>query len=405
MPGAKSPFVNKSIVCPLCRKGTRQRFFRQRMFMPEVKESDQHVTAYKWLVNDVRRVHPPYYGVIHCPYCRYTDMADDFEGAANTPSFPEVVRGIRHERLDKVVVQLLGDVINYQDIDFQSALNLHLLAILFQQLAAEDLQDTYKIARLYLRVAWLYRERASGQGEVVGPEPEPELQVDQTPAIALGHLRAMKAGLKQIEGRMAQLRPLVQGRVREADCADPDAYSSALADLVGLFQIQAAALDKLEACCQRDVAGLAGARPGGQPRDAVEGPFVQHAPYMEKVKTLWPQAPLNESDAMAAAIAYYEKALTGDPRFGSFQSYVRVANLVADLMARRGDFDGAVAMAKSIYQTAAQARQTATTVLRGKDIDDRRRKQAESMAKRAAQAVEAAAELREQLDAKRAKNS
>ncbi|NIA13539.1 MAG: DUF2225 domain-containing protein [Nitrospiraceae bacterium] len=413
MPGTKSPFVSKSVACPLCRKASRHRFFRQRLFVPEKRESDQHITSYKWLVNDVRRVHPPYYAVIHCPYCLYADMADDFEDGASTAAFPEVVRGIRRGRLDKVVVQLLGDVVNYQEIDFQSALNLHLLAIYFQQLAAEDLQDVYKIGRFYLRVAWLYRERASAAAPEAGAATEeaPPSEVDEAPGVVLGHVQALRNLILDIERRAGELKPLAQARARAADCVDPEAYSGALSDFLGLMALQKKAVARLEVCCEWDVAGLlegasGAAAPVADTAGASEGYLaVPHEPYMKKLKTLWESVPLNEDEAMVAAIAHFKKALSGDARLGSFQSYVTVANLVADLMVRRGDADGASAMAKSIYQTAAQARQDASAVLHEKDIDEKRRKRAENMVKRATQVIEAATGLREQLNAKRGKDT
>ena len=167
MPSKQSPFVTKAIACPVCYAKTEHRFFRRRIFIIEETEPDQHVIRYKWTSDAVERVNPLYYAIYFCPECFYADVAEEFSKPYETESGAATVKAFKQAASDNTLISLIGQHIDYEDIDFDVALRLHLLAVTVHSLPPIEPQDPYKLARLYLRIAWLYREREQGQPEGV----------------------------------------------------------------------------------------------------------------------------------------------------------------------------------------------------------------------------------------------
>ena len=155
----KSPFVEKETPCPVCGIKYPQTFFRQHLFAPLKMDTDKHVTEYQWLSDDVLRVHPPYYFLYSCPHCSFTDLTNDYLHPDDNMFNHDIIsayRNLKPKQHD--IVDFLGSHLWYDNIDHPSALNLHFLALFIQLQTKRELQDTHKIGRILLRIAWLYRE-------------------------------------------------------------------------------------------------------------------------------------------------------------------------------------------------------------------------------------------------------
>jgi len=174
MAETKSPFLLRTVPCPACGVKSGQTDFKTGMFAEEEREADQHVTRYRWLRPDVPPVHPPYYALAHCPECAFTDFTEDY--LEPTRSRENRVRLLAPRLRTEVVrrgsaIEILHKSCRPGPLDFPAALRLHLLAIAIQELLPEDRRDQMKIARLYLRTAWLHREQGStAQASLVAQE-------------------------------------------------------------------------------------------------------------------------------------------------------------------------------------------------------------------------------------------
>ncbi|MEA2063241.1 MAG: DUF2225 domain-containing protein [Gemmatimonadota bacterium] len=168
----KSPFVPKKLPCPVCNQEAENRYFLPKVFIEKGKESDSHVAEYKWLDSAFESIHPPWYHFWHCQSCKWTASQKDFtkptadrENNFSTlrQSFQKINPG------QKQLVQMLGGDDNYDKMNFDMALRMHLLAIFIQELAPDDYRDSSKLGSYYLRTGWLFREQAAredGQAEL-----------------------------------------------------------------------------------------------------------------------------------------------------------------------------------------------------------------------------------------------
>ena len=162
MSDKKSPFVKKTVPCPVCNTAAENRFFLPKLFMEKGVESDRHVIEYKWLDESFEMVHPPHYHFWHCPTCKYTATQKDFTKPMEDveSNFSTLKRCFQKMNpAQKQMVQLLGGDIDFDKMNFFMAIKTHLLAIFIQQLVPEDTRDTSKLASYYLRVAWLFRDQ------------------------------------------------------------------------------------------------------------------------------------------------------------------------------------------------------------------------------------------------------
>jgi hypothetical protein len=166
-----SPFLKRSVRCPVCHKTREHRMFRVRQFLPMGLEDDQHVTEYKWQSEKVEAVHPPYYALYFCEDCYYADLSDDFKDPSRSQAGYWVGKNFGNFSPEtNAVIELLGRHVDYETINFHSALCMHYLVIYIQTIVPSDLQDPFKVGRIALRLSWLYREAKQDMVIPDGPE-------------------------------------------------------------------------------------------------------------------------------------------------------------------------------------------------------------------------------------------
>ncbi len=159
----ETPFVAVKVKCPFCEMESTQRYIKSRMFQPEVIEEDSHVAAYRWENPEFAQVRPNFYHIWHCPTCHFCDEKEIFRGEDNTGGKLEMIKEklLIHSRMPNSLIARLGQVIDFSKDNYSvdSAIVAHLLAIYEQELLSVNLRQYAKLARFYLRTAWLFREK------------------------------------------------------------------------------------------------------------------------------------------------------------------------------------------------------------------------------------------------------
>lgn len=427
----KSPFVMKGVACPVCKEVTGQRYFRQRAYVPEKRESDQHVLTYRWFGEGIRRVHPPFYHLFYCPKCHYTDIPADYSNPFDNVFTPFTLKHFKQCAANGILFDVLAKHIDYDEIGFESALNLHFLAIAIHSLAIDEAQDTYKLARLYLRVAWLFREQGNPECYATQPAEDAAAPPSNSASALLERAQSLQALGADTEKAWGETRPLARDRAREltasADTLTTNPYPGIIAEIDDLLQKQHDALTRLRDLALRDVSGVlsidapppdpdadgaeeatapesdeeAANGGSGEPAedDARDGAwkstqFATHADFLQHLRMLWPEVPLTEVDAMRRAIALFELAMVQDKRVQDFQSNLKLSMLVADLLLRCEDIDGAFQVVRDLYRSIADSRRQAQERLREKGLSDTERRMTDSVIRRAGEALEQTADLR-----------
>ncbi len=314
MTDIKSPLYNRTVPCPACGTKTSQAEFKAGMYVEEEREADQHVTRYRYLQPDVTPVHPPFYALAHCPECAFADFKEDFIDPTRTRENRVHLLGsrLRAERgRAGSVIRMLHQELRPGPMDFPMALRLHLLAIAIQELLPQDRRDHLKIARLYLRTAWLYRE----QGDTAQPSV-----VKSEGLAALGQCAALLRDLRAAADR------LVTVYAGESEAPHAVAFAKQLEDLGRSFA---------------DLRGhLVGQGGAGNPLG-----------FLTRLRSEWPGLPINETVCLQASLRAFEMEYQqgeGDT--------LALLKLMIEINCRLGQFDRVLEYTSSISKSGHEER-------------------------------------------------
>lgn len=399
-----SPFIDRLITCPACGGASPQPHFRLRLFVPGAKDTDGHIVEYKWMAENTQPVHPPYYFLSKCPFCHFTDVQEDFDNPAGNRLGSWVTKSFKAATPEqRSMIEFLARHVRYPEIDFQSAVNLHLLAIYIQLQQPGDTLDWRKAGRLTLRLAWLFRENGSAAPAVLDSTEQEQGPDELQAALDAFDAQFGKMKAEWMAFRRALALRAVQHRAearQQAPSAVPKTDVVAAATHQGvitkLLEQQEAELGRLKAAVTPPRIVVV----PGQDTPEVEGgyfSFGAYEDYLVQLKQLWPQAPLTEIDAMRGAVTYFKEAISSDPAFDSHHAYSSAIKLVIELMIRCDDLDGAFEMVRGIYKSAADARVHCQQELQNKQLDTEKRERLTNQLRRFNDSIQNAGELREKL--------
>ena len=163
MHGTSDAFVFVPVKCPICSRDSRQRYVKSKLYTPKEVEGDQHVVSYTWESPQYEGIRPAFYHIWHCPHCHFCDEKEVFRGEDACGGKLEMIREkiLIATKAPRSLVNRLGRVIEVTDeqLPLETALCIHLLGIHLQELLSTNMRQYGKLARLYLRTAWLYREK------------------------------------------------------------------------------------------------------------------------------------------------------------------------------------------------------------------------------------------------------
>ncbi|GAB4177405.1 MAG: hypothetical protein Kow00108_12960 [Calditrichia bacterium] len=156
------PYIEKQENCPVCGSTGLHYYLRDRQYVIQKRDTDQFPLEYDWYNPKFKKYNPLYFFLYYCPNCHFADERMSYINPFkyNDHQKFSILKTMHKERYQHdPVIQLLSNHIDYPELDYTSAINLHMLAI-YIQLAPNDKKylDDEKIARFYHRLAWLFRE-------------------------------------------------------------------------------------------------------------------------------------------------------------------------------------------------------------------------------------------------------
>jgi hypothetical protein len=161
---SSSPVISREVECPVCKKSTLQYYISKKQYHVNKYDDDFRPVEYQWFNSEYEHYNPHYYEIFYCPFCFYADEKESYMNGRNTHSVQtgsqkriEQIIMVKRKQQDQAYV-LLGSAINTEKMNFNTVLNLHLLAIYIHELPESDIRDYEKLASLYHKTAWLFRE-------------------------------------------------------------------------------------------------------------------------------------------------------------------------------------------------------------------------------------------------------
>jgi len=338
---ADEPLLTKTIPCPACEQKVPLRVANPRLYTVASRESDRHVTAYRWLRGLVTDVVPHHYRVWQCPSCLFADLADRVDTEKLDGSLDEVRSVFMDISIEKrVVLDSLRKLVPEGDLDLRGAVAIHLAALLIALLPSKRM-DHGRLARLAIRLGWLYREMDGP----AAPPPEPESRTSAELAEATerldGLLREAAAALEAIRGKGRQRG----AELRLAADANPYLAHGELID-VRLRTVQAE-VATLQLAVLQDQQGRLAPPP---PPEADPGGTL--AASLQAILPLWPTLPRNERQCMLLALEALEYSYQYERGSESEDEGVAQVNLILDLLVRLGLLERALDWTSQISKYA-----------------------------------------------------
>jgi|GEM_PF-1978505 len=183
-----NPFFSKKIKCPICGQINEVVVLISESYgeyYPSTREKDQYVPKWRWRHTEWEHINPYFYSLITCPACYYTNFPDIFSKLPKTLSHREL-EYVKHKLaevsdLETKIINDAGKMLCTADSnrDYTCAILSYILAIYFHNFLNERETSSggYSLlARLYLRLSWLYREHNCNTGLTKTPDKESELE-------------------------------------------------------------------------------------------------------------------------------------------------------------------------------------------------------------------------------------
>lgn len=389
MPTGKSPFIERVARCPICGESVVNREIRARLYVEEERESDHHVKRYRWGDPDFANVHPPYHHLWHCPYCFYTDGREDFESAYT--AFSNLVKKaapiLQQARTVDGPAARLGRAIDYAHMGFETAMNAHLLALYIQELLPEAERDAQKLARLYLRTAWLHRESKPTEVRSAVQEAMDEVQLQAD---------ALERTLKDVDGGLGRLgAALTRCRGVHEEHGFDTFPESRFAGVMATLAHEARAFREGLQSFRKEI-GDVELRDAGGHTNGYQG-FSSYQEFLAWVAGGWLGMPLNERDCLKGAVTYYERVFEKDS--GALSDGAGINHLIIDLHKRLGNYDRAIDYTIQIVRDGFEERQAVNKLIRDtKDLSATDRATLTAKVTALTMLIEGANELKKELE-------
>lgn len=155
-----TPYLEREVACPICGVKTVHYYLKDHTYVVDKRDEIGFITRYHWVKPEFERFNLYYFYLWHCPKCWFTDHRTTFLRGAKgklPTSFIDFKKRFLAHRESSAFLKFINRYIQYPAEDLLSQLNLHFLATYIQLIPDPHNRDQEKIARLYLRIAWLYR--------------------------------------------------------------------------------------------------------------------------------------------------------------------------------------------------------------------------------------------------------
>jgi hypothetical protein len=229
----------------------------------------------------------------------------------------------------------MGNAINPSSYPFETTVIKILLAIYEEEIS--DKPVTLDIARYFVRIAWLFRER--GGGPPVIPD-----------SVLVTRAQSEANWLKEHSQSMRNKLEVLQ-KIGTSSLTN-DKSSPKNVQFMGEYSLIVANLDRINKEYAEEVLGLHaaidGLRDSGISIDRTNqnvasfGPYPDFTQFLLTARKEWSEIPLNEIDALNNAITYYLKAYQNSREIKKGLQQLQAAYLIAELSRRAGRNDVAL---------------------------------------------------------------
>jgi hypothetical protein len=342
MAANQKPVFAIKIECPVCRNINEFENLKNGAFSETGRDSDYCPTGRVWTDPEFQRYNPLIFNFTVCPTCFYSrELNASFKEWNSDNNFkqyrlPNIKT--RHQQIlsnPNNIFRFLGNAINPVSYPFETTVIKILMAIYEEEISEKP--ATLDIARYFVRIGWLFRER--GGGPLVIPDSVLVTRAQNEANWLKEHSQAMQKRLEVLQ--KIGTSELTNDKSSPMNVQFMGEYSLIVANLNHINQEYTSEVQGLQAA-------IDGLRNSGISIDRSDkaaapfGPYGDFSHFLSLARKEWDEVPLNEIDALNCAINYYLKAYQNGREIKKGLQQLQAAYLIAELSRRAGRIDVAL---------------------------------------------------------------
>ncbi len=359
----KTPFITVTVTCPICLEQFQTYKMKVGLYAVLDKESDQRPKSYKWTEPEFASINPMHYSMWRCPKCYFTDFTENFE--KKTDSKILAMRKI-YKPAEVIKMPFMSEILRYTDLSipsFETTVNQYLTAAYINEIPTRVEDKSYfKLARIYLRLAWLYREKYG--------TPDNSVESIRLKQI-FKSFDEIDSNYSKLEASVTKLLSNIKNRLSEiygGETPMNNPYYANIAGFLSNVKNIPASLGRLKTTAVLDQQG----KLNGDTASAGNQPYYNFPSFVDFLMSLmthWPDLPLNEKSALSLAVKNYTLSYTNEDYFDTPEKRLNAVDLIEDLYVRLDDYDSALNYVTEIYRSGTKDRQGLYNKMNSKKAD------------------------------------
>jgi len=339
---AVDPFYYSQLECPVCKTLNEFENIKSGSYTENGRDPDFRPTGRIWLNPEYNKYNPLLFFIGTCKKCFYSrEFNQDYKNWQKDTSFKTYrLKAIQESHLKDLaksdgIVRLMGQHIDHAKYPFESAVIKFLLAIFDLKLQNRPLQ--LDIGRYFLRIGWLFRERANNNQGIDNKASDIFLKL---------RIEANDAGLRlpKLEENVDAIKRMIEHNLPVMFESVPDIdrhiqhIQQAINEVSSSLNSLTTANSKLQQVLTKAEKALPGADSSAE---AAFFEFTSFEEYLKLIRELWDEVPFSEEDALQKAAHYYEKAYQSSGEISQGIQQVQAAYLIGELSRRVNNTENA----------------------------------------------------------------
>ncbi len=366
----KKPFFEKEATCPVCKETSVHYYLRDRSYSIARREEDYFISDYKWVRPEYNVYNLHAFGLWHCTHCKFTDERKIFyqkDMTQGRAQFDYVKKALRKQReMGDPFLEAIDQSLHYPAHDLLNALTLSLLAVYVHSLPEPLFQNSDKIAKHYLRTAWLFR--------VCSQKPDLQL-VEKFLTTFNVKIDRLQANVMNTLGSLEDVNECIFDHNKDLSGAVTGLrhWNQHFLALNNNYSLICAALDKVITTMKvySEISEDLNQQLAHAEKTLLETPyshFAQYQQFLEELQQIWPEVPLNENMALEKASGFFLMGLHSKTYEFDMLKKLRIYELVITLGEKSGDYHTALEICEQLEKLTVQFQQKITQRLRKQEI-------------------------------------
>ncbi|EKD55614.1 MAG: hypothetical protein ACD_59C00108G0002 [uncultured bacterium] len=359
----KTPFMTVTVTCPICMSQFQSYKIKGGLYAVLDKESDQRPKSFKWTDPEFSQLNPLHYAMWRCTTCFYTDFSENFERRTDSKM---LALKKTYKPGEAVKMPFMSEILRYTDLSipsFETAVNLYLTSAYINEMPVRVEDKSYfKLARIYLRIAWLYREK---YGSVDSASESVKLKQ------IFKNLDEIDANYSKLEASVTKLLANIKNRLTElygGEAPMNNPYYANIATFLSSMKNITAGIGRVKTTAVLDQQGkLLGDKGGSENKPYYN--FPSYVDFLMSLMSNWPDLPLSEKAALSLAVKNYTLSYTNEDFFDTPEKRLNAVDLIEDLYVRLDDYDSALNYITEIYRSGTKDRQGLYNKMNSKKAD------------------------------------